>query len=301
MSSCTRCLPGNSNFGSSCGACTSSTHFILVLPTCSRWLEKWERLRPAIAYGYASTIARFAEHIEASGRPVRPLLGVFTTAEKLYQPQRETIARVFQCSVYDMYGSSEVNNIACTCSRGNMHVNVGNVVLEVARDQVYPGQPPNLIVTSLNSLSMPFIRYRNEDCGELLDGFCDCGNQSPLMKLDIARVSDNFTLPGGQVVHGEFFTHLMYGSKGIASFQFRQTAIDSITLRVVPGPGEPSAREMAIRAAAAQVEGLDPSRTLRVQVQEVQTIPLSTAGKHRFTLSDVRPSVCRSSHESTLA
>jgi phenylacetate-CoA ligase len=265
-----------------------------------RWLDKWERLQPAIALGYTSTIARFAEHIEASGRQVSPLLGVFTTAEKLYQPQREAIARVFGCCVYDMYGSSEVNNIACSCSHGNMHVNVGNVVLEVDRNQLRPGQPPSLIVTSLKDLCMPFIRYRNEDCGELVDGLCGCGNASPLMKLNIARVTDNFTLPGGQVVHGEFFTHLMYGSKGIASFQFHQTAPDSITLRIVPGPGESSARELAVRAAAAQVEGLDPSRTLRLQVQEVETIPLSAAGKHRFTLSDVRPSSIHSyPHEYT--
>jgi phenylacetate-CoA ligase len=264
-----------------------------------RWLQKWDRLRPAIALGYASTIARFAEHIESSGGQVRPLLGVFTTAEKLYQPQQETIARVFQCRVFDMYGSSEVNNIACSCARGNMHVNAGNVVLEVEGNRVCPGEPSALIVTALNNFSMPFIRYRNEDCGELLDGVCDCGSQSPLMKLDIARVSDNFTLPGGQVVHGEFFTHLMYGSKGIASFQFRQTTLDSIILRVVPGPAEPSARDRAIREAVAQVEGLDPSRTLKVQVEEVETIPLSAAGKHRFTLSDVPPPGSRSSLEYT--
>jgi len=45
---------------------------------------------------------------------------------------------------------------------------------------------------------MPFIRYRNEDCGELMDGVCDCGSHFPLMQLRISRVSDNFTLPGGK-------------------------------------------------------------------------------------------------------
>jgi phenylacetate-CoA ligase len=253
-----------------------------------RWLAKWKQIRPSIMIGYASSVARFAEHIEGAGKRVDPLLGVFTTAEKLYPAQKEVISRVFGCPVYDIYGSSEVNNIACTCSLGSMHVSADCVVLEVDRKQALPGMPPPLIVTSLWNDVMPFIRYRNEDCGELLEGFCKCGNQFPLMKLDISRVSDNFTMPSGEVVHGEFFTHLMYGSKGIAMFQFHQTAPDSITLWIVPKPGHAAAREEAIRMAAEQVEGLDATRTLKLQVRETEAIPLSRNGKHRFTMSDVR-------------
>jgi phenylacetate-CoA ligase len=253
-----------------------------------RWLAKWKQIRPRVVIGYASSVARFAEHIERTGKQVAPLLGAFTTAEKLYPAQREVILRVFRCPVYDMYGSSEVNNIACTCSLGRMHVSADCVVLEVDRKQALPGLPPPFIVTSLWNDVMPFIRYRNEDCGELVEGFCDCGNQFPLMKLNISRVSDNFTLPSGEVVHGEFFTHLMYGSKGIAMFQFHQTALDSITLWIVPNSEGTAAREDAVRLVVEQVEELDATRTLKIQVQETEAIPLSRNGKHRFIISDVR-------------
>jgi phenylacetate-CoA ligase len=253
-----------------------------------RWLAKWKQIRPRVVIGYASAVARFAGHVESIGKRVDPLLGAFTTAEKLYPAQRETISRVFGCEVYDMYGSSEVNNIACTCSHRKMHVSADCVVLEVDRTQALLDLPSPFIVTSLWNEVMPFIRYRNEDCGELLEGSCNCGNQFPLMKLNISRVSDNFTLPSGEVVHGEFFTHLMYGSKGIAMFQFHQTAPNSITLWIVPNSGHAAAREEAIRLAVEQVEGLDATRTLRIQVQETEAIPLSRNGKHRFTISDVR-------------
>jgi phenylacetate-coenzyme A ligase PaaK-like adenylate-forming protein len=264
-----------------------------------RWRLKFRQIRPALAMGYASTIARFAEHVENTGQRLRPLRGVFTTAEKLYPRQQETIARVFGCPVFDLYGSSEVNNIACSCAHGKMHLNSDFAVVEVDDTNVAPGQPPSLIVTSLWGETMPFIRYRNEDCGELLEGTCDCGSQFPLMKLNIARISDNFTLPNGQVVHGEFFTHLMYGSVGISSFQFHQTATDAITLWIVPGPGEPVAREEAIRSAASRAESIDPTGTLRVQVRQINAIPLSSAGKHRFTRSDVSPGAASRSFQST--
>jgi len=168
-----------------------------------------------------------------------------------------------------------------------MHVNTDFVVLEVDRAAVASGEPAPFIVTGLWNYTMPFIRYRNEDCGELMDGACDCGSHFPLMQLRISRVSDNFTLPGGKVVHGEFFTHLMYGSEGISMFQFHQTAIDSITLWIVHGPGDPIARENTIRRTIQEVEKLDSSGRIRVQVKETEAIPLSATGKHRFIRSDV--------------
>jgi len=263
-----------------------------------RWLRKWGRLHARVALGYASTIARFAEYIETTGQRIPALKGVFTTAEKLYPQQRDVISRVFGCKVYDCYGSSEVRNIAAECPHGQMHVNTDFVVLEVAPASGYPaaassaGAAP-FIVTSLWNRAMPFIRYRNEDCGGLLEGGCDCGSNFPLMQLDIARVNDNFVFPGGRVVHGLRFTYLMYGSEGIANFQFHQTAPDAMTLWIVPSPrghpGSALARARTIRGAVEQIKALS-SEGVKVEVREVEAIPLSAAGKHRFTRSDVSPS-----------
>ena len=132
---------------------------------------------------------------------------------------------------------------------------------------------------------MPFIRYRNEDCGRLLDCGCECGSGFPVMDLNIARVSDNFLLPGGRVVHGEYFTHLMYGSSGIDMFQFHQTSIDSVLLWIVQGPGNEHERSQSISRAVEGVKSLHP--TIKVQVRITGAIPLSKAGKHRFVRSDL--------------
>ena len=247
------------------------------------WLRRWPRLHATIAFGYASTVARFAEFAEARGRRMPQLRGVFTTAEKLYPPQRRVISRVFGCRVYDLYGSSEVQNIAAECPHGRMHVNADFVVVET----MGRGPASPLVLTSLWNYAMPFIRYRNEDCADLLEETCGCGNNFPLMSLQVARVSDNFVLPDGRVVHGEFFTHLMYGSEGIRTFQFHQTAPDHIRLWVVPdGQANAAARSRVLEEAVRQIKALT-SAPLTVDVQETDDIPLSRAGKHRFTRSDV--------------
>jgi phenylacetate-CoA ligase len=249
------------------------------------WIDSWRSIRPRVALGYASTIARFAEHLERTGASVPPIAGVFTTAEKLYPQQRETISRVFGCGVFDCYGSSEVQNIASECPHGRMHVNSDFVILESIAEEGSHAPAP-LLATSLWNLAMPFIRYRNEDCGTLVEGDCPCGSGFPLMKLDVARVSDNFIFPGDQVVHGEFFTHLMYGSSGVATFQFHQTELDRVVLRVVPTPGGGNGHLDAIRSSTDQIRSLTNDR-VHVDAEVVEMIPLSSAGKHRFTRSDV--------------
>lgn len=256
-----------------------------------RWVHVWRRVRPRAVLGYASTVARFAEHLNATGQTVPAALGVFTTAEKLYPQQRLSIAKAFGCSVFDLYGSSEVQNIAAECPAGSIHVNADYAVVETDEPPA-PGMAAPLLVTSLRAYAMPFIRYRNEDTGTLVDGACACGGGFPLMRLDIARLSDNFVLPGGKVVHGEYFTHLMYGSAGVASFQFHQTAVDRIVLRVVPDASVANGAEgraAAVRRSIAEIAKLSPDAPVTVDVEEVDAIALSSAGKHRFTRSDVAP------------
>ncbi len=250
------------------------------------WAQRMRSLHPTVILGYASTIARFAAFLESTHLSPPQLRGIFTTAEKFYQPQREVIERVFDCHVFDCYGSSEVQNISAECPQGKMHINSDFVVLE---EEVTDGDSPRpFLFTSLKNWSMPFIRYRNEDCGYLSSESCSCGNNFSLMRLEIARTSDNFIFPDGRVVHGEYFTHLMYGGDGIANFQFHQTAIDRISLLIVPGPGDFEARQQQIRKAVDHVQSLCPPHPIHVEVRELDSIPLSSAGKHRFTRSDVQ-------------
>lgn len=249
------------------------------------WVRRWRRVRPSVAYGYASTLGRFATFLLEEGISLSPLRGAFVTAEKLLPEHRSAMEQAFQCRVFNCYGSSEVRNLAQECSLGRMHVNGDFGVIENdASDDTAPVAP--FIVTSLRSYGMPFIRYRNEDAGRTLEERCSCGNGFPLIDLTIARVADHFTLPGGRIVHGEYFTHLMYGAKGIDLFQFHQTAPGAITLWIVPTPGQEAARKETLARVVRELAQVG-TVPLQVQVREVDAIPLSSAGKHRFTRSDV--------------
>lgn len=250
------------------------------------WVRTWSRIRPTVAYGYASSIARFAKFLLDSGTSVAPLRGVLTTAETLYPEQRRAIERAFGCRVFDCYGSSEVRSIANECVAGRMHVNVDFVVLQLDRQQLTPDGTAPFILTSLRSYGMPFIRYRNEDCGRLVEGECDCGSGFPLLDLRIGRVNDHFVFPDGRVVHGLFLTYMLYGSEGIELFQFHQTSPSKLTLWIVPTSDNAEGRRKTLARVLEKLRALSGG-SVEVEIREVDSIPLSPAGKHRFTRSDV--------------
>jgi len=251
----------------------------------AQWARTWRRIRPTVAYGYTSAMAQFCEWLVATGERVPAVRGAFTTAEKLYPAQRTAIEQALGCTVFDCYGSSEVREIATQCRAGRMHVNADFVVLENAPPDA-SGMVPPLVVTSLWSHAMPFIRYRNEDCGELLEGSCDCGNHFPLMKLEVGRTSDHFVLPDGRVVHGLFFIHRFYGTRGVQSFQFHQVSTERVVLYVVPTTPRPADLDATVRGVVADIDRL-LGVALPVEVVEVATIPRGPTGKHRYVRSDV--------------
>jgi phenylacetate-CoA ligase len=257
----------------------------------TQWVRTWRRIRPKLVYGYASAIARFAEYLISEEVSLPPVRGVFTTAETLLPQQRSAMEQAFRCKVFDCYGSSEVRNIAAQCAAGGMHVNADFALLEVLHDPraATDAETGPFAVTSLRSFAMPFIRYQNDDCGALLTETCTCGGGFPLMRLDIARTSDHFLMPNGALVHGLFFIHRLYGSTGVANFQFHQVSQTHIVLYVVrtqPSDGF----DESIARAISDINRLSPV-PLTIEVREVSSIPLSAAGKHRYVRSDVSHSV----------
>jgi len=66
-----------------------------------------------------------------------------------------------------------------------------NVYLEVS-------EKGKLLITNLNNLSMPFIRYEIGDALKISNEECSCGRKSLLIKEIIGRESDFLLTPSGK-------------------------------------------------------------------------------------------------------
>ncbi|MEO6462236.1 MAG: hypothetical protein ABIP29_04110, partial [Candidatus Eisenbacteria bacterium] len=159
--------------------------------------------RVPLVIGYASSLEHFARAVEAErekGLDWRPR-AVQSSAERLTPAMRERIERAFGAPVFDRYGSREMGNAAheCTAHTG-LHVSMERVIVEVLRDgrPVVEGDEGELVVTVLDNVAEPLLRYAIGDIGRRIPGPpCPCGRAYERIEVTAGRSSDLFTTPAG--------------------------------------------------------------------------------------------------------
>lgn len=248
------------------------------------WIREIRRHGRVFIYGYPSVLTDFADYILELKLELLNVKGVMSSAEKLYEWQRVVIARAFSCPVFDQYGSREVPGIACECDQGNMHMLTYASYIEFIPDQQM--NTTKIIATSLANEGMPFLRYEIGDCGDPLEGICDCGRGFPLMKMDIGRIYDSFVTLEGSYIHGAYFVRLLAAVKGLKAFQFHQVEVDLICLKVVRGEKFSDESIMILNGLEGRIRN-DVSPSFSLDVQFVNAIPKTGGGKHRYTICEV--------------
>jgi phenylacetate-CoA ligase len=246
-----------------------------------------EEFQPDLMQAYASSVDLLAAFLESQGiRPSYPRRAIISTAERLRPDARARIERVFQVPVFNRYGSREVSAIAAECEQHDgLHIHMPGYIVETVDRTGAPvwEKPGEIIITVLNNFAMPFLRYRIGDIGVLTARPCACGRRTHRL-LDVAgRTSDNFVMPDGRVIHGEYFTHLFYGNQSVAQFQFEQESIQSFVLRVVPTATLLMSDQGHLEREIRSVIGEEA----RFRLEICSEIPKSASGKYRFTLSRV--------------
>lgn len=235
--------------------------------------------------GYASSLKAIASYILKKGYGSLQVDYVVSSAEKISVEDRQLIARAFRGTVYDIYGSREAGMIAGSCKNGNYHVMTFNH--QVTLGEPIEGLRP-IYVSTLNNRVMPLVNYRIGDMAESGLIQCECGSELPAIKGIAGRISDNFWRSDGSCIHGEFFTHLLYFDNRIRRFQFVQSAVDQIELRVEPAEFITDADDLGQELLTRLKPSIDtamrgPTR-LSVTVGHVSA---TTHGKHLYTISKV--------------
>ena len=204
-----------------------------------------------------------------------PLTSLVSSAEVLTPGMRENVEQVFGKTVFNRYGNRECGAIAAEDGQGGLLVNQGDFVVEVASPEPM-SVPGPILITYLANHAMPFIRYNTGDLGVWTAGQAG-------IRLDriVGREGDTIRTRDGKLIHGEYFTHLMYGAIGVKEFQFIQETMDSYCLLVVCNQDYEPLQEAVWRSKMGEILGDHAV----LEIKQVSAIPVLPSGKRKFTLS----------------
>jgi phenylacetate-CoA ligase len=146
--------------------------------------------------------------------------------------------------VFDIYGLTELygpgTGLDCSHHQG-IHYWADHFIFEVldpvTLKTVPPGEPGELVITTLSKEGSPLIRYRTHDITRILDRTCSCSTPFPMHDRILGRTDDMFTYRAVNIFPSQI-DHVLSNIKGIGSeFQIHLKKQDSgrdlMTIRVM--------------------------------------------------------------------
>ena len=248
-------------------------------------------MRPKMLFGYPSALSLIARHAEAKGVRMDDL-GIrvaFTTSERLYDEQRQQIAKTFACPVANGYGGRDAGFIAHECPAGGMHITAEDIIVEIVSPDgtvLPPGQSGEIVVTHLATREFPFIRYRTGDIGVLDDRTCTCGRGLPLLKEIQGRSTDFVMAQDGTVMHGLALVYVVRDLTGVKEFKIVQESLALTRVMLVTDATFDPAQETTIIENFKRRLGT----AVHIAIERVSSIPQETSGKFRYIVSKVKTS-----------
>ena len=257
-----------------------------------RYLEAIRRFAPTYIHGYPSAVSLLAEEFQKHPGSLDGLdfEAVLAGSERIFPEQRRLMEEAFDCRVYSWYGQTEKVILAGECEEAEIyHAFPQYGVTEVLDPDGNPcpaGTVGELVGTGFMCRYMPLIRYRTGDRGALADRFCDrCGRQYPIVEKLEGRVQDLVVTSDGRLIP---ITGLVFGAHldeyaEIRKLQLVQDEPGRVTVRVAPERKFGAAERENIIREYRRISG----GGLEVDVEIVDDIPTTAAGKHRYLVQNV--------------
>lgn len=252
-----------------------------------KYAKRIQKSKPVLIKGYLSAVIEFAKFVEKNNYEFNSVKAISTTTETLLPHNRNYIEKVFNAPVYDQYGCGEVSAISYECSaHKGLHVNQEHVICEVLDKFNKPivESTGRIIATDLDNYVMPFIRFENGDMATLSSEKCSCGVNQPLMKSIEGRSIDTIALKDGRMVHGVFFTDILFDlnilTDQIQRFQIYQDTIGSVEFRIESESGINNKIKKEIEKAFLIYLN-------EVKIVEMEKLPLSKSGKFSYIVNNL--------------
>ena len=212
---------------------------------------------------------------------------IVTSSEYLEPNIRRYIKYRYTADVFDIYGCTEIKEIAWECERHNgYHINEDEVLVEIINDDKPVGfdEVGDIVITDLRNKAMPLIRYRIGDRGLFRSKPCSCGRTFSLMAPSAGRSSDFIITPNGKKLSPYRFTTAIEKINGLLQYQLIQEDVQSIIVKAIMDErnGPLVLREIQKRIQAVVIEPMD------IKVEACKKIDIEENGKFKVVKSTVK-------------
>ncbi len=261
------------------------------LPLIVEQFKKYQEKRYLI-YGYVESIYLLTKYLMEHDIEIPRPVAILTSAGTLYPEIRKLVIQKFGCPVLNKYGSREINSIACDCPEMNGLHEVPRLnymeILDNQGQDCKPGEIGEIIITSLTNRSMPLIRYQIGDMAMVAHHECGCGMGFPVINNVVGRTSDIFKTAQGELVHGEFFTHIFYEFPWIERFRIIQQQVDEFDVEIEdPNHAAEEEKQDVERRVKSQIRTVFGEDT-KVNFIYKTELQVPDSGKFRFTISKLQ-------------
>ena len=236
--------------------------------------------RLAWLHGYPSLLALLAsyliEHGVTLGYDVR---WVTTAAENLLPAQADLIERAFGVRPRQHYGMAEAAANASECPHGRLHVDEDFAFVEFIPLAGATGC--RVVGTNLTNRAFPLVRYDVGDIAQVSGQACGCGRPGRIIDRIDGRREDYVVLPDGALIGR--LDHIFKEQVRVREAQIYQPDLTRVVFRLVGATDFTTRDEQALVRTARTWLGTD----LRIEIEHLETLPRTPAGKLRFVVSDV--------------
>ncbi len=253
--------------------------------------------------GFPSLLLQVAPALAARGVRIRK---VFYAGEHLHAEDRAALIAQLGCEIVASagYGAVDSGLMGYQCEAmtgGEHHVLADHAWLEVVHPETLAPVPEGdeglLVVTNLDRLLHPVIRYRVGDLARLVPGPCPCGRTTPRFEL-LGRGDDALRLGYATVTRAEVLAAFA-GSPGLTSavqlVKRREDGREALLVRVEV-PAQADAEGLAARLTARLLDAKPDLAKMaaagnlawpRVEVLAPGAIPrVAVTGKFRGTIDE---------------
>jgi phenylacetate-CoA ligase len=209
------------------------------------------------------------------------------SVEQLFEEQRRLISQSLGNNLFDQYGCGEVQSIAFECNyHTGLHHAFEHSILEVLDDNNYNCNEGRVILTNLDNMAMPLIRYENGDLVKLSDQKCPCGRSGIIIKKVMGRQFDHLVGTNGNIIHGAYIDDVILRDDILENckiLQFRLVQIFANIIRLDYVSNSEISKEYRMKIIMLLQKKLGDDMIINFNKKE--KLLLSANGKRRLVVS----------------